>query len=107
MHTGRLFGGEEALAPVFQLRCRPPAVMRSRIERPAEMLSGVTQPNAQAVMAAYFFIERADVRELLGKRRHLFEDAGLEPAADLAGQPGLTLRAAADHDGIGAGFIQR
>src|ERR1700752_3959167 len=102
MHASWLFGSEDALAPIPELHSRHPAVMRGRIERPAEMLSRVTQPDAQAVMAAYFFVERADMPELFGERWGCLSDAGREPAAKLAGQPGLSLRAAADHDGVGA-----
>ena len=59
--------------------------MRGHVERPAKMLARVTQANAQAVVATDLFVERADVLELLGKRRRRFADAGLEPPADLAG----------------------
>ena len=54
----------------------------------------------RAVMAADFVIERAHMRELLGQRRRRLRLSGFEPAADLARQPGLTLRAAADHHGV-------
>src|ERR1700744_4498409 len=67
----------------------------------------MTQADPQPVMAADLVIERADVVELFGKRRRRFDHPGFETAPDLAGQPWLALRAAADHDRIGSGHFKR
>src|SRR3954471_8503385 len=71
------------------------------------MFSRVPQADAQAVERADAFIERADIMQLRLERRRGFRRPAFEAAADLAGQPGLALRAAADHHGIGAGSLYR
>ena len=67
----------------------------------------MAKADPQAVVAANLIIERADIVELLGQRRRSFDHAGFEAAPDLAGQPRLALRAAADHDGVGARHFER
>src|SRR6516162_1730004 len=71
------------------------------------MLARMAKPNAQAVVTADIVIEGTDKSKLLHKRRGCFRNAAVELAADLAGQPGLSLRAAPDHDGIGARGLER
>src|SRR6202000_733927 len=77
------------------------------IQRPAEMFARMAKADAQAVMRADLVVETADEGELLRQRRRGFGGPALQLPADLARQPGLTLRAAADHHGIGAGFPER
>ena len=67
----------------------------------------MAKADAQTVMMANLVIERADISQLLAKRRRGLGDAALKPPADLAGQPGLALRTAADHDRIGARCLER
>ncbi len=71
------------------------------------MLARMAKADAQAVKPADFVIERANMFQLFSKRRRGLGHSGFEPPAKLARQPGLALRAAADHDRIGAGFFQR
>src|SRR4051812_9761574 len=71
------------------------------------MLARMPETDAQAVESADAFIERADIMELRCERRRGFSRPALEAAADLARQPGLAIRAAADHHGIGAGGFER
>src|ERR1700738_566647 len=71
------------------------------------MFARMTKADAQTVVTANFVIKRANIMELLRKRRRGFDDAGLEAASDLAGQPGLALRAAADHDRVGTRHFKR
>ena len=47
-------------------------------------------------------IKRADVFQLIRQNRCPLRDAGFDATADLAGQPGPTLRAPSHHDGVGA-----
>ena len=67
----------------------------------------MTKADPQAVMTANLVIERADIAELLGERRRGFDAAGFDATPDLARQPWLALRAAADHDRVGAGHFER
>src|ERR1700761_1807090 len=71
------------------------------------MFARMTKTDPQTIVAADLVIERADMRKLLAKRRRSLDDPGLEPPRDLAGQPRLALRAAADHDRVGAGGFDR
>src|ERR1700757_2407602 len=100
MHARRILRGQDPPAPALQLVGRRAAERGCDIQRPAEMFSGMTQADAQAVMRADLVIEAADERELLRQRRRLLCDAAQKLTADLAGQPGSALRAAADHHGV-------
>src|SRR5258705_11404039 len=71
------------------------------------MPARTAQYDPEVVVQADFVMERGDIVELLGERRRGLGYAGFEPAPDLARQPGLALRAAADHDRVGAGFFER
>ena len=75
----------------------------ARIKRPAKMFARMTKSHAHAVMRADLVIEAADKGELLRQRRRLLRAAALELPTDLAGKPRPSLRAAADHDAVGAG----
>ena len=44
--------------------------------------------------------------QLIGQARCRLRHAGIETTADLTGQPGLPLRATADHDGVGARAVE-
>src|SRR5258708_26667605 len=70
------------------------------------MLARMTKADAQPVQFADFIVERADMVELLRQRGWRFGYAGFKAAPDLTGQPGLALRAAADHDPVGAGHFK-
>src|SRR4051794_23593206 len=107
MDEARILRGEDLLAPGFQLLGRRAARIGCDIERPAEMLPRMPQPDAQAIEGADALIERADIAKLRLERRGGFRCSALQAAADLAGQPGLALRATADHHGIGAGSFER
>src|SRR5262245_38700704 len=107
MNGLRILAGEDLLAPGFQLLSRRAAEASRNIERPAEMFARMPQADAQAIEIADTLIERADVVELLAERRSGFFCPTLEAPADLAGQPGLALRAAPDHDGVCAGGLER
>src|SRR3954466_9831241 len=107
LHAGGFFRRQDLLPPIPERPGRRAAAMGRNIERPAEMLARMAKPDAQAVVPADFVIERADIFELLGKRGRGLGYAGFEPASDLARQPGLALRTAADHHGVGAGFFER
>ena len=54
------------------------------VERPAEMLAGMLEADAQAVMREHLVVERGDQRKLRGERRRGFAPAGFEIARDLA-----------------------
>src|ERR1035437_4157602 len=56
---------------------------------------------------ANFIIERTDIVQLFRQRWRGFDDAGFEAAPDLAGQPRLALRTAADHDSVGPRHFKR
>src|ERR1700738_3644941 len=71
------------------------------------MLARMTKADTQTVVTANFIIERANIMELLRERRRGFDHAGFEAASDLTGQPGLALRAAADHDRVGTRHFKR
>ena len=71
------------------------------IERPAEMLARVAQPDVEAVMREHFTVERADQRQLFAERRRRLAAAGSQIARELAGKPRPALGAAADHHGVG------
>src|SRR5260370_41585296 len=71
------------------------------------MLARMAKADAKSIMAANFIIKRAEMSELLCERRRRFDEAGLKPASDLTGQPGLALCAATDHDGDGARHCKR
>src|SRR5690242_8614464 len=100
VHATGLLGRQDLLPPGLQLPGRNAAGISRDIERPAEMLSRMTQPNAQAVVTADFVIERADVTELLGQCGRGFGCATFKAPADLAREPGRPLRATSDHHGI-------
>src|SRR5580692_8622327 len=107
MHAPRIFRSQNLLPPGFDGRGRCAAARRCDVERPSEMFSGVTQTDAQAVMATHFIIERADIAELLRKRWRCFDHAGVEATAELARQPRLALRATTDHHGVCARHVER
>src|SRR5579859_7321726 len=65
----RILGSQDFLPPGFQLLGRRPADAGGGIERPAEMLARMAQPNAHPIMRANLVIERADIAELLRQRR--------------------------------------
>src|SRR6202022_4696192 len=67
----------------------------------------MAKADAQSVMTANFIIERTDIFELLRQRWRGFGDSGFDAAPDLTGQPRLALRAAADHDRVGARHFKR
>ena len=77
------------------------------IERPAQMLSGVAQPDIDAMMGEHFVVKRADERKLFAERRWRFAFSGREITRKLAGKPRPALRAAADHHRVGSGCRQR
>ena len=77
------------------------------IERPAEMLARMTEPDGAAVMREHFAVERADQRKLFAERRRRLAAAGFEIARELAGKPRPALGAAADHHGVGLRRRQR
>src|SRR3981189_1768056 len=101
MDPVRILRRQNFLPPDFERFRRCAAIFGGDLERPAEMLARVLEPDAQTVMAADFIIERANVAELFGERRCGLGLSGFEPASELTRQPGLTLRAAADHHAIG------
>src|SRR3954468_5851782 len=107
MDEARILQGEDLLSPGFQLLGRRAAGIGCYIERPAEMLPRMPQPDAQAVEGADALIERADIAKLRVERRGGFRRPALQASADLAGQPGLALRATANHHGIGARGLER
>src|SRR5215472_14868027 len=82
MHGGRLFRGQYLLSPGLELFGRHAAASSGNIERPAEMLARVAQPDTHAVMRAYLVIERADVGQLLRQRRLGFDGAAIETPPD-------------------------
>ncbi len=71
------------------------------VQRPAEMLARVAQPDFEAVKAEHFAVERADERQLFSERRRRLAFAGRKIARELAGKPRPSLRAAADHHRVG------
>src|SRR6478735_11051429 len=107
MHVDRIFRGQNFLSPGFDRGGRRSAALRRDVERPAEMLAGMTKPDAQTVMAADLIIERADIADLLRQRRHGFSSAGIQPAPDLARQPWLAPGAAANHNRIRSRYFKR
>jgi len=107
MHSVRIVGCQNLLSPGLKLRRRRAAALGGNFQRPAEMLAGMAKTDAQSIMRANVIIERAELGELLGQRGRGFGDAGFEAAPDLARQPWLALRAAADHDSVGAGHFER
>src|SRR5260370_28646732 len=67
----------------------------------------MAKADAQTVMSANFIIERTDIFELLRQRRRGFDDTGFEAAPDLTGKTRLSLRAAPDHERVGARHLHR
>src|SRR6202035_3567456 len=107
VHPRRILRRQYLLTPGFE-RLRRRAAASSRVlQRPEKMLAGVAQSDAQAIVMANLVIECSDIGELQRKRWRRFGDPAIETAPDLPGQPGLALRAAADHDRIGAGNFER
>src|SRR5579863_713880 len=98
----RIIRGQDSSTPVLQRRRGRAAEAGRGFERPAEVLARMAKADAQAVMTANLIIECTDEPQLLGKRRRALGDTTCEPPVDLTRQPGLTLRASADHDRIGA-----
>ena len=107
MHEVRTVCCQNPLAPIPEGRRRRPAVLGRGLQRPAKVLAGVTKADSQPVMTANLVIERADTFELLGQRRRGLDYPGFDATPDLARQPWLALRAATDHDRIGAGHFER
>ena len=107
MHEVRAFRRQNPLAPGLERRRRCATVLGRDLQGPAEMLARMTKADAQTVMTADFVIERADIFELLGQGRRGFHDPGFDATPDLAWQPWLALRAAADHDRVGARHFER
>ncbi len=107
MHAVRILRRQNLLPPAPQRICGGAAAPGCDLQRPAEMFSRVLQSDAQAVMAADFVVEEAHIRELFGEVRCSLHLSGFEPAADLPRQPGLALRAAPDHHGVGPRHFQR
>ena len=78
------------------------------IERPAEMLARMAQPDIDAVMREHFVVERADrARVDRSAAAALRAFAGRQVTGELAGKPGPALRAAPDHHRVGAGRRKR
>ena len=71
------------------------------IERPAEMLAGMTAADADAMVLDHFGVKRVDQFKLHGQRRRLGVRAVAKIMRHLPRQPGTALRGASDHDGIG------
>src|SRR5882757_6733361 len=106
MHAVRILRCQNPLPPGLERLRRRAAALRRDFQRPAEMLARVLEPDTQPVMAAHFIVEGADMAKLFGQRRRGLGLATFKPAADLSGQPGLSLRTAADHDRIGARHLE-
>src|SRR5882724_9541528 len=85
MHAVRILRCQNPLPPVLERLRRRAAALRCDLQRPAEMLARVLEPDAQPVMTAHFIVEGADVVELFGQRRRGFGLSAFEPAADLPG----------------------
>src|SRR6202000_1383239 len=96
VHACRIIQGQDLPPPRLERGGRRTAAARGDIESPTEMLAGMTESDAQPVMRADLAIERADVVMLTVERRYRLGDTGLELSSDLARQPGLPLRSAAD-----------
>src|SRR6185437_14046314 len=106
LRLARLFGGEYARAMRFQRLGRSARRGGGAIERPAEMLARMAATDAHTVMRDHLVVKRGGDGMLLCERRRVLAHAGLEEARDLAGKPRTALRAAPDHDGIGAGGVE-
>src|SRR5947208_10302158 len=87
--------------------CRNACGVGRGVQRPAEMLARVSHTDARAMMREHLFIERNDEIMLFGKRGCSALLAGRKIMREIAGKPGASLRAASDHDGIGARRSQR
>src|SRR5882757_11413947 len=85
MDAVRLLRRQDPLPPGLERLRRRATALRCDLQRPAEMLARVLEPDAQSVMAAHFIIERADMAELFGQRRRGFGLSAFKPAADLPG----------------------
>ena len=70
------------------------------------MLARMAQADAQAVVLQHAFVERENIAELALQRRRVLDRPVRKAPADLSGQPGLALRAAADHHRVGAGLLR-
>ena len=67
----------------------------------------MAQAEFDTVEAEHFAVERAGERKLLAERRGRCTLAGGEIARQVTGKPRLSLRAAPDHHGVGAGRRKR
>jgi len=71
LHDRGIGGGEHAPRCALR-RCSRRARARGRsVERPAKVLARVAQPDIDAVVHKYFFVERADQRQLMLRAREL------------------------------------
>src|SRR5262245_52807726 len=105
-HDARIILCEYVLAMRLQPRGRRTRGFGRGVQRPAEVLTGVPQPD-EAVMRKHFVIERKRLRQLYRKRWRALAVPGGEIARDLSRQPRLALRSTPYHHGIGAGRGQR
>ena len=89
LHLRGIGRGEDVLPPALEDIARRGAARGRDIERPAEMLAGVAQANASAVMRDDLVVEPAQVGELIAERRRRLVVAASETARGRSGSSKL------------------